>query len=545
MPWSLQRINDGGVSSGPGAVEDIKCELFVCAYNDQHHFAYLDTNGNIHDSWYNGSRGRWELQQINRGTGLGVPGRYVATDGPAAAGDLFVSVYKGQQHFTYRDQNGNLQDAWHDWSTGLWNLQQINDANGAGASDSSTYIATPAATAPAAGGVFVSPFNDQHHFAYLDADGVIQDCWHDGSTGKWNLQQINRGTGPAAAGDLFVSVYKGQQHFTYRDQNGNLQDAWHDWSTGLWNLQQINDANGAGASDSSTYIATPAATAPAAGGVFVSPFNDQHHFAYLDADGVIQDCWHDGSTGKWNLQQINRGTGPTVPGRYPATDGPAVAGHLFVCAYNDQQHFSYVDSNGNIQDCWYDASTGKWNLQRINRGSTPTVPGEYVATNGPAVVGDLFVSVYSGQQHFTYRDAEANIWDSWWSVPEMATRVVETKLPNGTMALVQAADHDEGGRHADKAGRNDVFDFKNVSGTLEGVAEAVRAGLATVMPSKTTVELGIQLAIKNGKLTGLIVEGKAEASLTVTLEWDKDSSADHSEQPTTPTPEAEPNSSAG
>jgi hypothetical protein len=34
------------------------------------------------------------------------------------------------------------------------------------------------------------------------------------------------------------------------------------------------------------------------------------------------------------------------------------------------------------------------------------------------------------------------------------------------------------------------------------------------------VELGIQLAVKNGKLTALLVEGKADVSLTVMLEWD-------------------------
>ena len=206
--------------------------MFVCSFNDQDHFAYLDANGNIQDCWYDGSTGKWNLQQINRGNGPTVAGEYVATNGPAAAGDLFVSVYNGQQHFTYRDQNGNLQDAWYDG--GAWHLQQINDANGAGATVPSEYIATPLATAPAAGGVFVCPFNDQDHFAYLDANGNIQDCWYDGSTGKWNLQQINRGNGPTVpgstwpptagvAGDLFVSVYNGQQHFTYRDQNGTCR----------------------------------------------------------------------------------------------------------------------------------------------------------------------------------------------------------------------------------------------------------------------------------------------------------------------------------
>ena len=35
-----------------------------------------------------------------------------------------MSVYNDQQHFTYRDQGGNLQDAWY--GTNGWHLQQIN-----------------------------------------------------------------------------------------------------------------------------------------------------------------------------------------------------------------------------------------------------------------------------------------------------------------------------------------------------------------------------------------------------------------------------------
>jgi Trypsin-co-occurring domain 1 len=101
----------------------------------------------------------------------------------------------------------------------------------------------------------------------------------------------------------------------------------------------------------------------------------------------------------------------------------------------------------------------------------------------------------------------------------VAVRVVEVMLPNKTVALVQAADLDEGGQGAEKVGWRDVFDFVGVSGTLEGIAQAVRSGLEKVTPSKTTVELGIALAVKNGKLTGLVVEGNASASLKVTLEW--------------------------
>ena len=62
------------------------------------------------------------------------------------------------------------------------------------------------------------------------------------------------------------------------------------------------------------------ATAAAVGGVFVCAYNGQDHFAYLDANGTIQDCWYDGST--WKLQQINRGNGPSAPEDWVATDGP-------------------------------------------------------------------------------------------------------------------------------------------------------------------------------------------------------------------------------
>src|SRR5580700_1654723 len=146
MPWNSQKINNGGVSSGPGAVGDTGYKVFVCVYNDQQHFSYLDESGNIQDAWWGGKQ--WHLQQINTGAGPTVPTEWVATpDAPAAVGDLFVSVYNDQQHVSYRDANGNIQDCWHD-GTGTWHLQQINP--GAGPTVPTEWVATP--DAPAAVG---------------------------------------------------------------------------------------------------------------------------------------------------------------------------------------------------------------------------------------------------------------------------------------------------------------------------------------------------------------------------------------------------------
>jgi CubicO group peptidase (beta-lactamase class C family) len=347
-PWNLQQINNGGVTNGPSAVSN----LFVCVYNNEQHFAYLDGSGNIQDAWF--GNGSWSLQQINNG-GM--------TQGPLAAGNLFVCDYNDQQHFAYLDKSGNIQDAW--WGNG-WNLQKINNGG---------MTSGPSATS----NLFVCVFNNQQHFSYLDKDGNIQDAWYDPS--GWHLQKINDGgmtAGPKAAGNLFVCVYNDEQHFAYLDSSGNIQDAWYD-SSG-WHLQKINNGG---------MTSGPSAT----GNLFVSVYNDQQHFAYLDSSGNIQDAWWGNG---WNLQKINNGG---------VTNGPPAAGNLFVSVYGNQQHFSYLDKGGNIQDAWYDGAG--WNFETIN------VTG---VTGGPAAASGLFVCPYiNNENHFSYIDSGGNIQDAWYN----------------------------------------------------------------------------------------------------------------------------------
>ncbi len=99
----------------------------------------------------------------------------------------------------------------------------------------------------------------------------------------------------------------------------------------------------------------------------------------------------------------------------------------------------------------------------------------------------------------------------------METTVVEVKLPNGTTALVRAATAD--GPGATKTGFSDQFDFMDVTDTLAGLSDAIRSGLVKARPHKATVEVSIDVAIRAGKLTGLVVDGQGKGSLTVTLEW--------------------------
>jgi hypothetical protein len=380
------------------------------------------------------------LQQINNANGQGptVPGEYLACPEATLASDVtfFVCAFGDQQHFAYLDGAGNIQDCWYDDASG-WHLQQISNSQGQGSDVPGEYLACPQATAAAGVNFFVCAFGDQQHFAYLDGNSNIQDCWYDDASG-WHLQQINNANdqGPTVPGEYlacpeataavgpnlgFVACAFGdQQHFAYLDGNGNIQDCWYDDASG-WHLQQINNANDQGPTVPGEGLACPQATAAAVGlSPLVSAFGDQLHFAYSDGNSNIQDCWYDGATNRWNLQQINNANdhGPTVPGEYLAcTEATAtVPFGPSVCTFGDQQHFAYLDGNSNIQDCWYDDASG-WHLQQINNANDqgPTVPGEYLAcSQATAAAGlPLFVCAFGDQLHFAYSDDKGNIQDCW------------------------------------------------------------------------------------------------------------------------------------
>jgi hypothetical protein len=109
----------------------------------------------------------------------------------------------------------------------------------------------------------------------------------------------------------------------------------------------------------------------------------------------------------------------------------------------------------------------------------------------------------------------------------VGSEVVEVALPNGAVAWVQARQLDGGGATKTGVGR---FDFGEVSQTLEGVSEAIKGAVVKAAPSKVSVKLGLELAVKSGALVGLLVDGQTKGSLEVTLEWT------HSPAPSSTTP---------
>jgi hypothetical protein len=73
-------------------------------------------------------------------------------------------------------------------------------------------------------------------------------------------------------------------------------------------------------------------------------------------------------------------------------------------------------------------------------------------------------------------------------------------------------------------GYDSAFSLDGVRETVEAIASQMTGVWQRVRPAEATVEFGLALTAKTGKLTGLLVEGDGSASLKVTVHW-KDGSS--------------------
>lgn len=103
------------------------------------------------------------------------------------------------------------------------------------------------------------------------------------------------------------------------------------------------------------------------------------------------------------------------------------------------------------------------------------------------------------------------------------TRVVTARLPSGDTIRLQLAEVGSSDGMT-SVGLQDL----SLDKALDSVAEigaAVRAKLKVAKPTKARVELRLGFAVEAGKLTALWVNGRGDASLTVSLEWSEQNAA--------------------
>ncbi|MEU2713808.1 CU044_2847 family protein [Streptomyces sp. NPDC007205] len=128
------------------------------------------------------------------------------------------------------------------------------------------------------------------------------------------------------------------------------------------------------------------------------------------------------------------------------------------------------------------------------------------------------------------RDAESRNAES--------TRVARIQLPDGTPVWARISGAEElsappGGLPSGGLSYTDTGFAERVEASVEslqslitGVARSLSGPLRAVRPDEVSVEFGIELTAKAGKVVGLLADGEAKAALTVTLTWHGDGPPD-------------------
>ncbi|MDG4802374.1 CU044_2847 family protein [Micromonospora sp. WMMD980] len=101
---------------------------------------------------------------------------------------------------------------------------------------------------------------------------------------------------------------------------------------------------------------------------------------------------------------------------------------------------------------------------------------------------------------------------------------VRVELPTGERIWVRLS---ETTGPADVGWQDDqVHRLEGLLETVRGVARSVRAGLHEARPDTVTVEFGVTMSAKTGRVLSVLAEAGAEANLKVTLSWQGSSAGD-------------------
>lgn len=64
-----------------------------------------------------------------------------------------------------------------------------------------------------------------------------------------------------------------------------------------------------------------------------------------------------------------------------------------------------------------------------------------------------------------------------------------------------------------------LLSFQDVTETITSIARNITDAVKEVKPKKAAVEFGLEIAVSEGKLTGLLAKGSGKANLKISLEW--------------------------
>ncbi|PRX15917.1 CU044_2847 family protein [Actinoplanes italicus] len=93
---------------------------------------------------------------------------------------------------------------------------------------------------------------------------------------------------------------------------------------------------------------------------------------------------------------------------------------------------------------------------------------------------------------------------------------VKVEMPNGQVIWARVETGASDVAMTDAVKRLDVDELKS---SIHAVSAAVRTAAEDLTPDTVTVEFGLELALKAGKLVSVLAEASGKASLRVSMSW--------------------------
>lgn len=124
------------------------------------------------------------------------------------------------------------------------------------------------------------------------------------------------------------------------------------------------------------------------------------------------------------------------------------------------------------------------------------------------------------------------------------TRVARIEMPDGTPVWARISGAEELAVPSGELSYTDTGFADRVEAQVESlqavvtsVARSLAAPLRAVRPDEVSVEFGIELTAKAGKVVGLLADGETKAGIKVTLSWSGGPPDPHSPDPDSPGPD--------
>ena len=110
------------------------------------------------------------------------------------------------------------------------------------------------------------------------------------------------------------------------------------------------------------------------------------------------------------------------------------------------------------------------------------------------------------------------------NIGESRSIFMPVRLDDGTIIRIEATPTGDPAQSDEYIASVGLPSFDQFTGTVKSMAKSIADIWSEVQPNKASVEFNIEVGFETGHVTAWLVKGSGKGHLTITMEWEKESS---------------------